>query len=136
MGLRIYIAGPWAHRQDMPAIAARLERAGHIITHPWWEFDGDETNLSKEFLFECALKDVHGVLNADAMVVINSAKSEGKATEQGIAIAEEKPIIVVGKRGEHSNNIFHYLALYRFVDTVEDAVKELEGLTFDYTRNH
>jgi len=132
--MKIYIAGPWVHRHDMPAIAAKLERAGHTITHRWWEFEGDENNLTKKFLFECALKDVHGVLSADVVVVINSAKSEGKATEQGIAIAEEKPIIVIGKQGEHSKNIFHYLALYSFVNTVEDAIKKLEVLEFDYGR--
>ena len=56
------------------------------------------------------------------MVVLNSAKSEGKATEQGIAIEMEMPIIAVGERGTVTSNIFHYLANYRFVPTIEEAV--------------
>lgn len=70
-----------------------------------------------------ALKDLQGVLKANLLIVLNTAKSEGKATEQGIAIADGKPIIAVGERGVVTSNIFHYLMNYRWVKTIEDAVE-------------
>ena len=117
--MRIYIAAPWAHKGDMPEIAAKFMGLGATITHAWWETpDGKDP----DYLRECAEADVEGVKTADLVVVINSAKSEGKSFEQGIAVANEKPIIIVGKLGEHSKNVFHHLTNYRWVDTVQDAL--------------
>jgi len=71
-----------------------------------------------------AQDDFRGAASAEALILLSSAKSEGKATEQGIALAKGIPIIAVGKRGEFSN-IFHYLHNYRWVASVEEAIDEL-----------
>lgn len=125
--MNIYIAAPWADRALMPDIATRIESAGYKITHKWWEtedtpegFPGTAATLRQQ-----AINDVNGVKNADLVLVMNTAKSEGKSLEQGVAICENKPIVIVGKRGEFSKNVFHYLDNYQWVDTVDDAVKVL-----------
>ncbi len=127
--MNIYIAAPWAHRAQMPAIATKFEDAGHEITHKWWEVeDVPEDTRSEEALRDQAILDVEGVLNGEVMVLINSAKSEGKALEQGIAIASGKEIYAVGQRGEHSKNVFHYLDNYTWFNTVEDVIEVMETL--------
>jgi nucleoside 2-deoxyribosyltransferase len=124
----IYIAAPWKDKALMPEIAAKFEAAGHKITWKWWATDDiAEGNRNEDALQTQALNDVNGVLDADVLVLINTAKSEGKAVEQGIAIASGIPIIAVGKRGDGTSlNVFHYLSVYDWTEDVEGAIVLLE----------
>lgn len=128
MSLRIYVAAPWIHRDQAREAAGKILEAGHMITRAWWDHESmieDNDPHRAKILAEQARKDLFGVQSADLMIVLNSAKSEGKAVEQGIAIDMELPIIGVGARGLVTKNIFHYLACYRWVSTIEDAIKEI-----------
>lgn len=125
--MKIYLAAPFKDRAIMQAAYAdTIEAKGHTITHKWWNTE-DVAEAVRTDLFnrERASEDVQGVLDCDLMILINSAKSEGKALEQGIAIAEGKPIIAIGKRGEHSQNVFHYLSNYIWVDDLFQALTTL-----------
>lgn len=125
--MKIYLAGPWVERKIMPELALLLESNGHTITHPWWNYEGEDQNTeTPEFLRQCAKQDVAGVENCDAVIVINTAKSEGKAVEQGLAIAFEKPIICVTPGEKPSSNIFHYLSSYQHVKTFSEAIEGLK----------
>lgn len=125
--MKLYLAAPWVDRGEMTAISAQLEAAGHEITHKWWEVEEiEEGEGSIEILREQAARDFMGVWTCDKMVLINSKKSEGKAVEQGIALALDKDIIAVGKLGEQSKNVFHYLLNYKWVPTVEEAIACLQ----------
>lgn len=126
ISVKIYLAAPWVERENMEVTARVFETAGHQITHKWWDVVGDEKD--SEFLRTCAIEDVQGVLQADVVVLINSAKSEGKAVEQGIAITAGIPIIAVGMLGEFSLNVFHYLDNYTWVSNVSEALQEIEKL--------
>jgi nucleoside 2-deoxyribosyltransferase len=129
--MKIYIAGPWVQKEDIAKIALQVEAEGHKITHKWWEVEnGEELEANREpaELRRQGQLDLAGVMNADTVLLINSMKSEGKAVEQGIALGQDIPIIAVGKRGEHSNNVFHYLPNYRWVDDVEHAIEELQWI--------
>jgi len=124
--MKIYIAAPWAHRGDLPGISAQFEAAGHTVTWKWWDTpDLLENSIWDSELMEQAFNDMKGVEDAQVLVLLNSAKSEGKAVEQGIALAHRKPVIAIGKRGGDSKNVFHYLPSYRWVDTVQDAIDVL-----------
>jgi hypothetical protein len=74
-----------------------------------------------------AQHDWDDVKAADVLVVLNYEKSEGKATEQGLALAMGKKIIGVGKPG---NNIFHYLPHYTWVDDLVGVVNLLNSPNF------
>lgn len=125
--MRLYLAAPWIDRHEMPHIASRFEQAGHTITHKWWEVEVVEENeLSVEILRQQAARDFVGVWECDKLVLINSKKSEGKAVEQGIALALDKDIIAVGRLGEQSKNVFHYLLNYTWVPTIEEAITCLQ----------
>lgn len=138
--MNIYVAAPIKGKELAIEAAAALEAEGHSITHKWWnvEFVGAEGLLSADALAMYAHQDVVGVREADAVLLINSHKSEGKAVEQGIAIERDIPIITIGKRGEHSNNVFHYLSNYRWVETLPEAIKVIADLEWGmyYGREH
>src|SRR5689334_20169959 len=111
----------------MPPIAEQIEAAGHTITHRWWEVEepansGYPSNTDNEELTDHALRDFIGVVQATAVILINSAKSEGKAVETGIALAGGKPVFLVGQR----SNIFHYIPAVYPVATVEEALEHLK----------
>jgi nucleoside 2-deoxyribosyltransferase len=132
--MRIYIAGPWAHRGDMPTIAEQLEQAGHTITWKWWNTPEtlEGTNHDEE-LTRQAFHDKRGVEECQVLVLINSAKSEGKAFEQGVAVTQKKPIIAIGKLGDGiAKNVFHYLPNYVWVEDVQAAIARLESIQFVY----
>ena len=61
-----------------------------------------------------------------------------KIVEQGIAIERDIPIVTIGKRGEHSNNVFPYLSNYRWVETLPEAIKVIADLEWGmyYGREH
>lgn len=123
--MKVYLAGPWVDRQQFPSIAAKFEAAGHVVTERWWEKEDETGNhiddTDSEYLEERALADFEGVVRADAMVLVNSKKSEGKAVETGIAAARFLPIVLIGSR----SNVFHYLPNVYLVPDIDAAVELL-----------
>lgn len=134
--MKVYIAAPWADKALMPDIGEKFEAAGHKITHKWWDVDSTPENLPGTALIlrQQAINDIQGVQNADLVVVMNTAKSEGKSFEQGIATADNKPIVIVGQRGSVSMNVFHYLDNYRWVENLSDALEVLD--TIEWLTHH
>lgn len=123
--MSIYIAAPWVARDLARVFASHCADRGIVVTHPWWDYEGKFTETNK--MAEFAQLDVDGVKRADMVVLLNTAKSEGKAVEQGLAIAWGKPIIAVGEIGEQSMNIFHHLPCYTWVDDTEKVWDLLHG---------
>jgi nucleoside 2-deoxyribosyltransferase len=125
---KVYIAAPWANRATARITGQQCEDRGIEITHKWWDFEGDFEEAEK--MQSYAEMDFEGVRKADFLILLDLAKSEGKAVEQGIALALGKEIIAVGERGAHSKNVFHHLANYHWVaDPWEafDKLLELRG---------
>lgn len=126
MAKRVYVAGPWVDREAAQSLGNIVASKGHTITHAWWAYEGKGEALeTEEFLRECAIKDVNGVSTADVVVVLNTAKSEGKATEQGIAIALRIPVVVLTPGTKPTSNIFHHLPSFKHVKTVEEALEAI-----------
>jgi nucleoside 2-deoxyribosyltransferase len=124
----VYVAAPWLDREFAGSVAAKLEDKGYIITHKWWKYEGEGEHLeSEEFLRNCAENDVYGVKAADVVLVINTIKSEGKAAEQGIAIALGKPIVCFTPGEKPTSNIFHHLPCYKHVKTLDEALEAVSG---------
>lgn len=120
--MRIYVAAPWKHR-DIARIAAHtLHEAGHTVIARWLGFQGDSTD--PQVLCAEALHDWIDLHQSDCMVLLNLEKSEGKAVEQGLALAWDIPIVAVGL----PSNVFHYLPQYRWVPTLTDALALLVPL--------
>lgn len=138
----LYVAAPWIFGGDANLVAKELEKAGFTVTARWikqvpknlsMEYDyTKDTTINDERGKEQSLMDLHDVKKADAMVVLNSCKSEGKAVEQGVALATGKPIIIIGRK----LNIFQWLGPpHVFVTkSINEAINVLKGLNDD--QNH
>ena len=123
--MKIYFAGPWADRLKVEKMALELESMGHIIVQRWWE--DDFPKASPEVRQRCAQGDYDSVREADLLLVWNTVLSEGKAVEQGLAMAWEKPIICIIPEGFTSQNIFHnMLDKYTHVTSFEEAISQLD----------
>ena len=124
--MRVYIAAPWAHRDKAKAASVLFEKAGHKITERWWDHkDVGQTEMeaAADEMERQAKADVKGVYTADHFIFLNLAYSEGKCVELGMALSEGIPIVAVGKRGM---NVFHYHPRLLWVNTVEEAIEQLQ----------
>ena len=128
--MKLYLAAPWVDKDKMSTLSDLFEASGHTITKKWWETENiAEGSDGNNKLRNQAIEDKKGVESCDILIVFNTSKSEGKATEQGVAIALNKPIIAIGKLGDGTaKNVFHYLPHYRWVDDVGGALRELETI--------
>ena len=118
--IKVYVAGPWQDRPAVRVVADRLREVGYGVECRWLDHDeiAEDDPKRDDYLREQALHDIQDLLSADAMVYVNSRKSEGKATELGMAIATLKPIIIVGDR---RNNIFLNLNIPAFPN-IDEAI--------------
>jgi nucleoside 2-deoxyribosyltransferase len=128
--MRIYLAGPWARREEVREARKAFLAAGIEVNAQWLDVpdiaQAGQTVETQEHLYDLraeAQRDLDDIAKSDAMVVMNLEKSEGKAVEQGIAIAQGLPLVVVGRR----SNVFQYLERVRVFDTVDDAIAYITG---------
>lgn len=138
--MKIYVAAPWTRKAEASAMGAALEKAGHTITKKWWEHrevpgylqTGIHPDENQE-LIQQAMEDIKGALEADAFVLLNLEKSEGKAVETGVALTSailrsfghttagiSRMILVGGK-----TNLFHYIPMWEHATNGKDVVKRL-----------
>lgn len=126
---RIYLAGPWVRRADVREARNVFQQSGIAVGSRWIDFDAegqDEHNASTQQ--REALNDWEDIHAADALVLLNLEKSEGKAVETGMALVRGIPVIVIGQR----SNVFHYLPQVTIVETIGDAIAKLQdGITVD-----
>ena len=119
--MKVYIAAPWVQKEAAIAAANKFRAAGFGIVSKWFEPREGDMHDPATFRLQ-ADNDLEELSAADILVVLNLGKSEGKAVEQGYALAIGLPIIVVGDLS--ITNIFQYLDGFKSVSTVEEAVKE------------
>lgn len=128
--LKVYIAAPWINKADALVAKLQFETAGIEITSRWItretsqeisdRYNAGECNEADErHLIDEAINDVEDVVASDVFVILNLNKSEGKATEFGMAYSLGIPTILVGTR---TRNIFYYLPNVFRADTVEQAI--------------
>jgi nucleoside 2-deoxyribosyltransferase len=128
--MKVYIAAPWVRRTEAIEVGKQFTAAGHEVTSRWFfhEVVGDPQDSSglssprQDSIRAQAQEDINDVRRADALVVLNLQKSEGKAVETGIAISAGIPVISIGTR----SNIFQSLGYE--VPTVDDALTLLSCL--------
>lgn len=113
--INVYIAAPWIKGGDALELKKKLEESGFVVASRW--LDRVKGNLESTYDYtkdpnytletgrQEAEKDIMDIARAHYVVVLNSTKSEGKAVEQGIALAWKTPVLVIG----NPTNTFHYL---------------------------
>jgi len=126
--ITFYTAGPWHDRAIVKGVRDKLVEADYKVNSRWLDIPENppEGMSYEEYQQMQARNDLADVVSADVLMYVNTGyKSEGKATELGVAIAMLKPIIIIGDR---SNNIFLNLGMPCFadIDAAIDFLKEEE----------
>lgn len=125
--MKIYVAGKFEEAERVRMVHQRLRDNGFQITHDWTTEDASiyKGEALAEYKHWCATNDLKGVLDADAVLVLNHDKLFGGAAEMGIAIGRGIKVFVV--EPEIQENIFFHLENARVekCTNVEDAVLKL-----------
>lgn len=134
----LYLAAPWVYRDEARRVRRMLQDAGFEVNARWLDFSSDDPDATHSIavLQQEAKHDVEDIQRADIFVVLNLAKSEGKATEQGMAYMLGTPIVVVGPHAP-CNNIFQYLPgfvcvpyLYEAIPVIRRIARTLHGAPY------
>lgn len=129
--MRLYLAAPWVCKQQAAEARTRLDAAGFLVSAPWIDQHEDTTDPAE--LRRQANSDIRHVRSAEAFVILNLDKSEGKATELGMALAFGIPIVLVGPR---TINIFYHTDAVHQVETLEEAIDALHTIERTHPRSY
>lgn len=131
--LNVYVAAPWVYKETAKSFAQTLEDEGFTVTSRWHSkhIEGPDSNKTFKMLQTEAQDDVEDILGADALVVLQLEKSEGKAWEQGYYMAlydlGERDVPVIAVCPENFGNIFQRLPEYVITKTEEEAIAALKA---------
>ncbi len=130
--VRVYLAAPYAAREQVRLIAAGLRRGGYEITSRWLDetheitdgTTGAAAELTDQQVSQHAYDDLLDIDIADVLVAFTGASlsvanagSGGRHVETGYALAKGLPIIVVGP----PENVFHRLGRPHGVEVIASA---------------
>lgn len=128
----IYVAAPWINKAEALEAQKKFEAAGHVVTSKWitkhTDVDDPEDPRHYDELRKQANEDIDDICRADVFVILNLAKSEGKASELGFAIAKNLEFgdIDIYLVGEPSINIFYHLSEVKKCKSVEEVIECLK----------
>jgi nucleoside 2-deoxyribosyltransferase len=118
--MRVYVAAPWAHKLDARVVVKQLRDAGVRVSSRWIEREETEYECAPELMRSEAQRDIEDIIDSHALLYLNLAKSEGKATELGMAIWRGIPIYCVGGT---QNNVFLHLPEITHLASVEAFIE-------------
>lgn len=124
--LRVYVASPWVHKGEALVAQRAIEALGLEVSSRWITQHEDvapEDPAYEAFLQEQAIIDLLDVASSDIFLILNLAKSEGKATELGFALFLGISPLLVGPR---EGNIFYHLPQILQFPTLEGALVVLK----------
>ena len=124
--MNIYVASKLENYEQVREVYSSLAALGHEITHDWTAEFFMEDKEDKQKIAEL---DFNGVCDCDILFLINYQRCAGAFTELGIALHAGKVIVVVdGFHEEKPSNIFFHLPNVNHFDSIEDAIKFVEGV--------
>lgn len=103
--MNVYLAAPWELQGDVRALRDALVDAGIHSVARW--LDADSNTYTEEWASNC----FWDIQRCDVLMLWNPESwgrigTGGRHVEVGLALALEKPVILLGAR----TNIFHHLA--------------------------
>ena len=94
----LYVATAFGNRAEAKELMERLRTEGHTISHDW---TGENVNpawslgIQSQYLQACGAADFRGVVEADAVILINHPECRDAMTEFGIALGRGIPVFVL-----------------------------------------
>lgn len=126
--MKVYVAGPMYTGMDhVKVLMKALRKAGHKITYDWTaqpiSEDGDPDERR-----ELAEAEQNGVLQADALVLIDHDRPRGALIETGMALGDGKPVIVCLAKDKNPSLFYSLPNCTVLVEaTPEDVLAALES---------
>lgn len=108
--MKFYLAGPSAELDRVRAAAEAIDRAGHVITEPWWERSEEarrngwtsDADVPEAFMRESAERNERGMDLAQATIALCRSEgglSVGTSYEVGFSKSMHDVVIVGDPRG-------------------------------------
>ncbi len=134
--MKVYVAGKFTEAKRIREVQAAVVAAGHSISFDWTKNKYEEGRPMHLQAMHFAELDVKGVADADCVVAVLEDpvyEYRGTFTEIGIAIGQNKPVIVLSPTGRtmdsrvaYSTNVFfHHPRLFHVkrLDAVASALR-------------
>jgi len=126
--MKIYIAGN--DQNKCCEIGEYLDRCGHKIVSSWLWADFKRTrDTPVDERIKIAETDYNEVSDADLLVLVacKDLVPGGKFVEAGIAMGQEKPIHILGRR---ENMLLWHQSVVQH-DDIDDLVRDIDNLSSD-----
>ena len=126
--MKVFVSGQIGEKENIQSIYKRLEAEGFEITHDWTRTDdlAIEDKESKEAGIR-AYKDIEGVCNAEAYIIVTSNMERGKGmyVELGAALAltqtdQNLSIYLIGSKNHPS--IFYSHPAVRHCESLDECI--------------
>jgi hypothetical protein len=111
--MNVYVATSFVNISEARFVMDALIKAGHGVTHDWTLAkvpDGFTEKERNAFLQECGRADYEGVMEADALVLINHDLARDAMAEFGAALGAGIPVFVLYP-GRRESVFFHRATL-------------------------
>jgi nucleoside 2-deoxyribosyltransferase len=125
--MKVYVAAKFEEKELAKSMMDAVEEAGFTITHDWTaeaEPDAMPEDEAREYLIDCARKDMSGVCRADVLIVAPHIRGKGLFVEMGMALALGIPIIVINSLPA-SWCIFQEMPQVIHVQNIENAMNRI-----------
>jgi nucleoside 2-deoxyribosyltransferase len=122
---KIYVATSFANIPEARDVMSLLREVGHDITWDWTSeaLDPSWPKAQQDaYLQKCGAADYQGVVNADALVLINHDKARDAMTEFGVAIGLGRPVFVLYPERRSSVFFHRATALCATMDELEASL--------------
>lgn len=98
----VYVAAPYAYKEDAAELARALRGAGVWVTSRWHDAAPEvEAVLSRERLAAISTENGADLMVSDAIIVLDRPGGRATYAEAGITGARGKPILWITPRGSH-----------------------------------
>lgn len=114
----IYISTSLYNASRVGELAARLQAYGVNLTYDWTKHGKVDSEAE---LIACGLNEQRGIKDADVFLFITPARN-GSHTELGLAIAYEKPIVMLQEDATQEQQPFYFLPGVQRFTREEDAI--------------
>jgi hypothetical protein len=108
---KLYVATSFSNIPEARDVMSILREVGHDIT---WDWTGEALDPSwpksqqDAYLQQCGARDYQGVVDADALVLINHDKARDAMAEFGVALGLGRPVFVLYP--ERRSSVFFHRA--------------------------
>lgn len=130
--MKVFVSGKIGSQGEVEYLMESLRGRGHEITFDWTTIEHLRPYEDNEEASEAAaVKETAGVASADVLILVSHQRGVGMFVELGVALALEKPVIVVTSGTPRTMFFFH--PLVERVSTTDEVFEVLDKL--DHTTN-